>query len=112
MPIDLLVDTGASQTALLVNDLYRIGVDINEVPGRLGGTIGMSSREVARRKTVDARLMFVDDEVPGGHREMDTRIDLMPDTRPEMPSVLGRDILNQCECVFNSRIRTVNLRVL
>lgn len=111
MPIDLLVDTGSSQTALLASDLLRLGVDVDGVRARWRGTLGMGSGP-APHKTVNARLTFDDDEAPGGYRAMETHIDLMPHTPISLPSVLGRDILNQCACVFNHSTGAVELKVL
>ena len=110
--VEFLVDTGADNTALLPYDVGRMGVSARSVRGRSRDDIsGIGGR--ARYKTTKALLRFHDAAVLGGFREFEIDVDLITArTDEQLPSLLGRDILNLCECTFNAVTGRVTLEPL
>ncbi len=109
--IEFLVDSGADATSLMPGDLEQIGVDLTRVRGtyrRVGGVGGE-----ARYKTTRAVLRFQDHEAFGHFQEFEIDIHLMAGREgQQLPSLLGRDILNECECTLDGVRERVALKRL
>lgn len=110
--IEFLVDTGADSTTLLPHDAGRMGVALQSVRGRYRNDMsGVGGK--ARYKTTRAHLRFHDTAALGGFRDFEVDIDLITARTDEwLPSLLGRDILNLCECTFNAATGRVTLEPL
>ena len=109
--IEFLVDTGADVTSLMPDDMTKMGVDIQRVKGRYQKVDGVGGE--AQYKKTRAILRFQDDESLGHFQEF--AIDINP-TRSkggqQLPSLLGRDILNECLCSFDAVRERVTLKRL
>ena len=109
--VEFLVDTGADGTSLLPYDLGRVGVDLRAVKGAYRSADGVGGK--VRYKTTKAILRFQDATTLGGFREFEIDLDLIADgTDEQLPSLLGRDVLNQCQCRFNAASGSVALESL
>ena len=100
--LDFLVDTGAYATVLHPDDIDRMGIDAGSLRGRqtqasgIGGSMSYIS--------VDAVLSMYDGEA-GAWRGFPVHLDVSTqDSDPDdgLPSLLGRDILNRCNCNFDA----------
>ena len=107
--LDFLVDTGAYATVLHPDDVDRLGIDAGSLLGRqtqasgIGGSMNYIS--------VDAVLSMYDGQA-GAWRGFPVRLDVSTqDSDPDdgLPSLLGRDVLNRCNCNFNAREGIVTL---
>ena len=107
--LDFLVDTGAYATVLHPDDVDRMGIDVGSLVGRetqasgIGGSMSYIS--------VDAVLSMYDGQA-GTWRGFPVRLDVSTrhsDADDGLPSLLGRDVLNRCNCNFDARERTVTL---
>jgi len=109
--IEFLVDSGADATSLMPPDLDQIGVDLMRVRGthrRVGGVGGE-----ARYKRTRAVLRFRDHDAFGHFQEFEIDIHLMAGSEgQQLPSLLGRDILNECECTLDGVRERVAIRRL
>ncbi len=69
-----------------------------------------------RYKTVRATVTLRDEDSPDGAWDMHVYLDLIEDTgdgdHDELPSLLGRDILNRCLCTFDGVARTATIQRL
>lgn len=108
--IDFLIDTGADTTTLLPSDIAKLGIVVVAIPGhseKASGTGGEASF-----KSVPASLEFDDPAAIGGKRQFEIGIDI-PTRRKKgiehLPSVLGRDILNQMRGTFDANNDRITL---
>lgn len=110
--IEFLVDTGADGTSLLPYDMARMGGSIQKIPGRYKEMDGIGGG--AKAKTTMAMLRFRDVDALGGFREFRIDVDVIAPGKinERLPSLLGRDILNQCECTFNASSGNITLEPL
>ena len=109
--IEFLVDSGADATSLMPPDLDQIGVDLARVRGtyRTVGGVGGD----ARYKRTRAVLRFRDHDAFGHFQEFEIDIHLMAGSEgQQLPSLLGRDILNECECTLDGVRERVAIRRL
>ena len=114
--IEFLVDTGADSTTLLPFDWNRMGIpsldsvvaDYRRDATGIGGG--------ARYKTVRATVRLRDEDSTDGVWDTYVYVDLIEEIgdvdHDQLPSLLGRDILNKCLCTFNGVERTVVLERL
>ena len=108
--LDFLLDTGADATMLSPGDVLKFGIDVNVLQGQLRfyTGIGGSMRTVEE----DARITFYDEDT-GERRDVFTTLYIAavensgPLTR--LPSILGRDILNEHLCTLDARAGRVTL---
>ncbi|MBI2184788.1 MAG: hypothetical protein HYU39_07515 [Thaumarchaeota archaeon] len=108
--IELLIDTGATKTAILDKDVLSMGISyarLGESKQPLLGLGGVVGTFVAR----DAELYFRTDE-GAEHRESLTELlvvrhDKIDENILRIPSVLGRDILNKLRLIYDKRNGTV-----
>ena len=114
--VEFLVDTGADSTTLLPSDWNRMGIPALDA---VGGDYREDATGIgggARYKTVRAIVRLRDEDAPGGAWDMHVYADLIDESGDEdhdqLPSLLGRDILNKCRCVFDGVERTVTLERL
>lgn len=109
--VAFLVDTGADATALMPDDMALMGVDITRVRGRYQTVGGVGGQ--ARYKRTRAVLRFQDHDAFGHFQEFESDIHLTrSDAGQQLPSLLGRDILNECECTLDGVRERVALRRL
>lgn len=107
--LDFLVDTGAYATVLHPDDVDRMGIDAGSLQGRQTEASGIGGS--MRYLSVDAVLSLYDEEA-GAWRGFPVQLDISteeanPDDR--LPSLLGRDVLNRCNCNFDARQGIVTL---
>lgn len=109
--VEFLVDTGADATSLMPGNLGVMRVDLTRVHAtyrRVGGVGGE-----ARYKTTRAVLRFRDHDAFGHFQEFEIDIHLMAGREgQQLPSLLGRDILNECECILDGVRERVALKRL
>ncbi|MDE2838368.1 MAG: aspartyl protease family protein [Chloroflexota bacterium] len=109
--VAFLVDTGAHATSLMPDDAAEMGLDIRNLGGRYQRVEGVGGE--ARYKTTRAVLRFQDHDAFGHFQEFEIDIHL---TRghawQQLPSLLGRDILNECECILDGVRERVAIRRL
>lgn len=108
--LDFLIDTGADATMLSPGDVLKFGIDVDALRGQqrsytgIGGSMQMVEE--------DARITFYDE---GADEWQDVFITLLvaaaenagPLTR--LPSILGRNILNDYLCTLDARQGSVTL---
>ena len=99
--IDFLVDTGADATTLMPDDLSQLGINVDVIAGPMKMADGSGGE--SGYKEVEAHLRFRDDLSLTYFQDFETTIHLS--ANPEnhrLPSLLGRDILNRCQCTFDA----------
>jgi hypothetical protein len=117
--IKLLIDTGASSTAILDKDRELLGIDLKKIestPVKIGGIGGVVDTYLAR----NTKLSFRVEE--GEHIEMVDVLVLKHDLIevPEevarrilaMPSLLGRDVMRKFKFIYGEREDRVALEGL
>jgi len=87
----LLVDTGASATCLHPADTILAGIPLDQLEGQYS-VQGVGGKSSYFRET--ANLLFEDDSFLRIY-QVDLLIAAPTDTNRELPSLLGRDILNR-----------------
>ena len=108
--VDFLVDTGADATSLHPYDVSRTGIDPSTLPGTLRTASGIGGQ--MRYIEAGAFVYLYDTEASDWHRFpvlLAVSADAPPDPSNRIPSVLGRDVLNDCLCTFDSRRESVTL---
>lgn len=109
--IEFLLDTGADATSLMPNDMALMGVDISRIRERYQSVRGVGGQ--ARYKTTKAVLRFQDHDAFGHFQEFEIDIHLMAGREgQQLPSLLGRDVLNECECTLDGVRERVAIRRL
>ena len=108
--VDFLIDTGADATSLHPYDVSRAGIDVGTLPGTLRAASGIGG--TMRYIETDAFVYLYDLDARNWHR-FPVLLAVSADDRAEpgnrIPSVLGRDVLNDCLCTFDSRQESVIL---
>ncbi|MYB84029.1 MAG: hypothetical protein F4X54_04690, partial [Chloroflexi bacterium] len=93
------------------DDMALIGVDISRIGRRYQKVDGVGGE--ARYKRTKAVLRFQDHDAFGHFQEFEIDIHLMAGREgQQLPSLLGRDILNECECTLDGVREGVALRRL
>ena len=107
--LDFLVDSGADTTALLPDDMEKLGILYRSIAGKQKTASGIGG--AAKCKSLFALLAIDDDAVLGGKRQFEMDIDLFARRRglDRLPSLLGRDVLNQFVCTFDAARGRVTL---
>ena len=109
--VHFLVDTGADVTSLMPGDMDAIGLDFSKARVRHQEMDGVGGQ--ARYKRTKAVLRFEDHDAFGHFQDFEIDIHLMAGKEGQvLPSLLGRDILNECESVFNAVTERVALKRL
>ncbi|MDE2836518.1 MAG: retroviral-like aspartic protease family protein [Chloroflexota bacterium] len=99
--IEFLVDTGADVTTIMPDALLQLGLDVGKVQGQM--KVAEGSGGISRYKEIKAELRFRDATSPTYFQDFTTTIHLSANPRNKgLPSLLGRDILNRCRCVFDA----------
>ena len=107
--VEFLVDTGADATTLMPDDLAKLGVDIQAVSGPMKTADG--SGGASEYKETKAELRFNDDAALGRFQDFGAVIHLSANPEnAQLPSLLGRDILNRCQCTFDAAQETATLK--
>ncbi len=109
--VSLLIDTGADGTALLWGDVERLGIDFDAINAPI--EYGHGAGGATRCKSVEAVVELYDDSI-GDFRPFKVRLGVLPDKTSDepLPSLLGRDVLNDCLCTFNAVEGRVTLKPL
>ena len=108
--VDFLVDTGADATSLHPYDVSRTGIDIGSLPGTLRAASGIGG--TMRYIEADAFVYLYDTDARDWHRFpvfLAVSAEEQVDPGNRIPSVLGRDVLNDCLCTFDPRQETITL---
>ena len=93
------------------DDMATMGIDVRNVKGRYRKVEGVGGE--ARYKTTKAVLRFQDEDAFGHFQEFEIDIHLTRgDAGQQLPSLLGRDILNECECTLDGVRERVALKRL
>lgn len=108
--ISFLVDTGADTTTLFPLDCDKMGIDFSKLPGKVAeDAAGVGGR--AKTKTVPATVTFND---PG--RKLYVYTIEISVIKPHadiqhIPSLLGRDVLNQWIMRYSYQTRRLTFQV-
>jgi hypothetical protein len=100
-PVSFLVDTGADVTVLMPKDAMKLGVDYSLL-GKPTKARGVGASAKCYRVEAMVSLRDEDDE-PISHRIILAIIE--PDSKGAnmgMPSLLGRDIINEYRMIFDA----------
>lgn len=107
--VEFLLDTGAHATSLMPDDMTMMRVDLRRVRGQPQEVSGVGGQ--AWYKRAKAVLRFQDHDAFGHFQEFEIDIHLMAGREgQQLPSLLGRDILNECECTLDGVRERVALR--
>lgn len=109
--ITFLIDTGATKTSILDSDARRIGIELSDLERSkkgVAGIGGIAQAFVAKKAT----LVFTSDR-----REIEIELDeiyilkhkRLDDWTKRLPSLLGRDILNKYDFVYDYNQKEVYL---
>ena len=114
---EFLLDTGADVTTLLPKAVKELGIDVRSLNSpvmRVHGVAGDVSC-----KSVEAGIGLADDSGSGGLREFPVQLVLIEGeptqadgAQEPLSALLGRDILNLCECTFNASTGRVTVEPL
>lgn len=107
--ISFLVDTGADRTVLMPVDAVRLGIDYRQLRGShvtvgLGGMAHMfveADAAVFLEGAATLHLYFVDIAIPSFTPEI-----------ADLPSLLGRDVLDRWRMHYNPTAGTLSFKVL
>ena len=110
--VTFLVDTGAASSVLMAGDVIDLGIDWNALPINPHTYIGAGG--IARSRVVSAFMIF--EEIGVG-----TYVYWIPELsvfepdeefqRAQVPSLLGRDILNRWEMLYNPNEDRLEFRI-
>ena len=109
--VEFLVDTGADGTTLLYDDIVDLGVPPRRVRSlpRTGSMAGVGG-EVTCYTT--RAIVSLQDDTRSEPYYFDIGIDLAPSVRTaNLPSLLGRDVLNRVRCTLDYEDGEVTLVV-
>lgn len=114
---EFLLDTGADVTTLLPKAVTDLGIDIRSLNSPVTRVHGVGGHVSC--KYAEAHISLFDDSGSGGFREFPLRLVLIEGEPTEadgaqepLSAVIGRDILNLCECTFNAVAGRVTLEPL
>ena len=115
--VEFLLDTGADATTLLPDTSNRLGIDVRSVRSPVVHVHGVGGGVSC--KSVEADISFPDESHSSGHREFSFHLVLVEgemsgadEGKGLLPGLLGRDILNLCECTFNAATGRITLESL
>ena len=110
--VTFLVDTGAASSVLMAGDVIDLGIDWNALPINPHTYIGAGG--IARSRVVSAFMIFEQVGV-GTHVYWIPELSVFePDEefqRAQVPSLLGRDILNRWGMLYNPSEDRLEFRV-
>ncbi len=108
--LDFLVDTGADATMLSPGDVLKFEIDVDALRGQQRSYTGIGGS--MRLVEEDARITFYD-EGTGQWRDVFTTLLVAAPENPgplaRLPSILGRNILNDYLCTLDPRQGSVTL---
>ncbi len=108
--VDFLLDTGADATTLHPGDTGKIPIDLSTLSQDSISVRGIGGE---MRYVQEEALVYIEDGDTGGWHRFSIQVHVTPlsehDTVRGLPSVLGRDILNSCRCVFDAGQSLVSL---
>lgn len=107
--IPFLIDTGADTSALMPADARRLGIDYSILTGERHA-VGVGG--ITRSHTERALLAFEDTDRTMYIYQVDI---VIPAANPELfrlPSLLGRDILNQWTMLYDPSRNRLRVRVV
>jgi hypothetical protein len=107
--IEFLVDTGASRTTICDKDVIRLGIDFRQLEKLGEGMLGIGGL-VDTYVSKDVKLIFRRED-KGSHVENFDRVyflkhKVLDERIMRIPSILGRDMLNEFVFVYNKRNET------
>lgn len=108
--IQFLVDTGSTSTMLLPRDSRRMGINFDDLPGRIQGSVGIGGN--AELKRLPAIVMFRDPELGVYAYEVDLAVARPYPPIRDLPSLLGRDILNRWDIHYSAPTGTLTFEAL
>ena len=108
--VDFLLDTGADATTLHPGDTGKIPIDLSTLSQDSISVRGIGGE---MRYVQEEALVYIEDGDTGGWHRFSIQVHVAPlsehDIVRDLPSVLGRDILNSCRCVFDAGQSLVSL---
>ena len=111
--VEFLVDTGAARSVLMPSDADKLGIDIGALPINPRAYIGAGG--FIQSRVVNALFMF-DEQGVGTHVYLVPGLSVVEPSEEyediDVPSFLGRDILNRWEMLYNSSEDRLEFRVI
>lgn len=108
--VDFLLDTGSDATTLHPDDAAKIPIDLGVLSQEPVSVRGIGGE---MRYVQEEALVYIEDSDTGGWHGFSIQVYIAPqaehDAVEDLPSVLGRDILNSCRCVFDVAQSLVSL---
>ncbi len=108
--IQFLVDTGSTSTMLLPRDSMRMGIDFDALPGRIRGSVGIGGN--AELKRMPALMLFREPERGVYVYEIELAVARPHPSIGDLPSLLGRDILNRWDMHYSAPTDSLTFEVL
>ena len=109
--IGFLLDTGADRTTLFPSDSDSLGIDFSKLPGEIEQyTAGVGGR--SRSKTLPAYLAFTDPDRNVYAYSIYLSILEPHESIDEIPSLLGRDVLNHWDIRYAYPFRRLTFSVV
>lgn len=108
--IKLLIDTGASSTAILDKDRALLGIELEKIeraPVKIGGIGGLVDTYLARNAELIFRIQNGEYTEALDVLVLKHDLDMMPNEIAErilaMPSLLGRDVMRKFKLTYSER---------
>ncbi len=108
--IQFLVDTGSTSTMLLPRDSMRMGIDFDALPGHTQGSVGIGGN--AEFKRLPALILFREPELSVYVYEIALAVARPHPSIRDLPSLLGRDILNRWEMRYSAPTGSLTFEAL
>jgi hypothetical protein len=108
LEVAFLVDTGATFTCLMPDDLARLEDDFGKVPSRSSDISAQGIGGTVSRWLTDAAIAFTHDSAEESLIELALSFIVDP-AATGLPSLLGRDILYTANFAFNPVAQSVTL---
>ena len=111
--VEFLVDTGAARSVLMPGDADKLDIDIGALPINPRAYVGAGG--LVQSRAIDALFMF-DEQGVGTHIYLVPGLSVVEPSEEfegvDVPSFLGRDILNRWEMLYNSSEDRLEFRVI
>ena len=111
--VEFLVDTGAARSVLMPGDADKLGIDVGALPVNPRTYIGAGG--FTQSRVVNALFMF-DEPGVGTHVYLVPGLSVVEPSKEyeeiNVPSFLGRDILNRWEMLYNSNEGRLEFRII
>jgi hypothetical protein len=111
--ISFMIDTGSDNTTLSLIDVERLNISYRRLRRTLIGVEGIAGEQsfyqedaliMFREEEATTYMFFVDVHIPKKSRYSNER-----EMQRRLPSILGRDIINQCGLAINYQNGTIEL---